>query len=142
MTLEASLIIPMAICVIVMLIWGCFYLYNSAILSQDSYVLAFRASERADSKNKVEPASYVASKSNEQAGNKYFGTGKPGFTGKTSGKEVVVNAETTVHHSAFGNYFLKIQKGWELKASMKARIRNTPKHIRRIKRIKDIGAGI
>jgi hypothetical protein len=142
MTLEASLIVPMAICVIVMIIWGSVFLYDSAILTQDTYILAFRASERADGKKKISPKEYVASKSGQQAGNKYFGCDDPSFSVKTKGKEVIVNGATEVRHSAMGSFFLKIQEGWDIKASMKAKIRNTPKHIRRLKRLKDIGEGI
>ena len=139
MTLEASLIIPMVICVIVMLIWGAYYMYNRAILSQDCYVLAFRASVKADAKRKVAPAEYVSEKASEQAGAKYFGATKPEFSAEASGKEVKVRGTTRIRNSAMGSYFLKIKSGWELEAALKAKIRNDPGHIRRIKRIKDIG---
>lgn len=139
MTLEASLIIPMVICVIAMLIWGAYYMYNRAILSQDCYILAFRASVKADAKKKVAPADYVAAGASKQAGGRYFGADKPAFSAAVSGKEVKVKGTTKIRNSAMGRYFLKIKSGWELEAVLKARIRNDPKHIRRIKRLKDIG---
>ena len=139
MTLEASLIIPMVICVIVLLIWGNYYVYTRAILSQDCYILAFRASVKADAKRKTTPTDYVASKAAEQAGARYFGADKPVFSVKQSGKEVLVTGSTRIRNSAMGNYFLKIKSGWELEATLKARIRNDPKHIRRVKRLMDIG---
>jgi hypothetical protein len=139
MTLEASLIIPMVICVIVMLIWGSYYMYNRAILSQDCYVLAFRASVRADAKKKMAPSEYVSKSSAEQAGAKYFGATKPTFSADQSGKEVKVTGETGIRTNAMGKYFLKIGTGWELKATLKAKIRNDPKHVRRVKRLMDIG---
>ncbi len=129
----------MAICVIVMLIWGAYYMYTRAVLSQDCYVLAFRASQRADAKNSTEPASYVSQKAGEQAGKKYFGAKAPVFAAKASQKEVSVSGETEIKHKAMGGYFLKQQSGWGLNASLSAKIRNDPKHIRRIKRLKDLG---
>ena len=44
MTLEAALIVPMVICVFSLLIYFSYYLYGRCILSQDAYILAFRAS--------------------------------------------------------------------------------------------------
>lgn len=142
MTLEASLIIPMVICVIVMLIWGSYYMYNRAIISQDCYVLAFRASVRADAKRKMSPSEYVSAKASEQAGGRYFGATTPSFSASQSGKEVRVSASTRIRTSAMGTYFLKTGSGWELEATLKAKIRNDPKHIRRVKRIKDIGGAV
>ena len=139
MTLEASLIMPMVICVIAMTIWGTFYMYDRAILSQDCYILAFRSSVKADAKRKVAPAEYVAAKAPEQAGGRYFGAQKPSFSAATSGKEVRVKGTTVINNSAMGSYFLKIKSGWNLEAVLKAKIRNDPKHIRRVKRLKDIG---
>lgn len=133
------MIFPMVLCVIVMLIWGSYYMYDRAIISQDCYVLAFRASVKADARNKISPSAYVASKAAEQAGARYFGAEKPSFSVKQSGKEVMVTGETRIRTSAMGRYFLKIGTGWELKPTLKAKIRNDPGHVRRIKRLMDIG---
>ena len=58
MTLEASFIVPMIICVFALLIYFSYYLYGRCILSQDAYILAFRASV-ADEEIYGSPESYV-----------------------------------------------------------------------------------
>ena len=76
MTLEAALIVPMVICVITLLILFSYYLYGRCILSQDSYILAFRASVDAD-RYGSNPESTVLSKRDRVFGKKYFGSTKP-----------------------------------------------------------------
>ena len=74
-----------------------------------------------------------------QAGKKYFGCSKPSFSAQQAGKTIRVQGNTETKHSAMGRYFLKPINGWELEASFTAKQRNYPKHVRLIKRLKDIG---
>lgn len=134
MTVEASFIVPMTVCVFVLIIYFANYMYARCMLAQDSYILAFRAST-AENTNMSET---VREKSQVVAGNKYFGSAKPDFSGNTRGKEIVVTGKTTTHHGAMGRYFLKPQKGWEIEMSSIARKREYTDHIRTVKRIKDI----
>ena len=141
MTLEASLIMPMVICVFVIIMSFTYYLYGRCILSQDTYILAFRASigrgEAGDNK-----ASIVASKTDDKLGKKYFGTTKPTIKTEVKGKEVIVRGYANVRSRAMGRYFLKPKTGWDFMAAGRAKDLDCIRHIRKIKRYKDIGTGL
>lgn len=138
MTLEASLIVPMVICVLCLLIYFAEYMYGRCIISQDSYMLAFRASVEC-SRQKISASEYVAGNMRNQAGKKYFGSSAPSFIGEQSGKEIKVTGTSNIKHSAMGGYFLKPKSGWGLEASFTAKQRDYSKRLRLIKRLKDIG---
>ena len=125
MTLEAALVIPMVICVITLIILFTYYLYGRCVLSQDAYILAFRAS--------VDKDRYDAAPEST----------KPQFhvTTGASGKEIKVEADARIRAGAMGDYFLKPRSGWEFKAGQKAKCLEQVKHIRRMTRLKDIIKG-
>ena len=75
MTVEATLVVPMAVCVITLLILFSYYLYGRCILSQDCYVLAFRSSIDADRYGN-NPERTVFAKRDRVLGKKYFGSTK------------------------------------------------------------------
>lgn len=139
MTVEASLIMPMVICTLLLLIYFAYYLYGRCILSQDCYVLAFRAATTKDKEFYDDPEGYVASKNGEQIRNKYFGSERPIFKVNSSGKEVTVKGRSSVISRAMGRYFLKPKEGWDYMAAGKAKNLECIKHMRTLKRIKDIG---
>lgn len=134
MTVEASFIIPMTICIFVLIIYFTNYMYARCVLAQDSYILAFRAT----TSDNEDMAAVVQEKSQKVARNKYFGNASPSFTGKAQGKDIEVTATTSTFHGAMGRYFLKPQKGWGIETTARARKRKYTDHIRTVKRIKDI----
>ena len=135
MTVEASFIVPMVICVFALLIYFTNHVYARCVLAQDSYILAFRASMDKEK----EPSAVVAQKKNLVAGKKYYGNTYPQFECSTSGKEIEVSGSTKTRHGAMGNYFLKPKGSWNLEAREYAKQRDYPGHIRTVKRIRDIG---
>lgn len=139
MTLEASLVIPMVICVLTLIIMFSYYLYGRCVLSQDCYILAFRASIDAD-RYDADPESTVFSKRDRVVGKKYFGSTRPEFRVecRESGKEIRVEGNSKIRAGAMGNYFLKPKSGWDFKAGQKATCLGQVKHIRRMTRLKDI----
>ena len=139
MTLEASLVMPMVICVLGLLIYFSYYLYGRCVTSQDAYLLAFRAELAWDD---TAPAAYVSEHGREVAGRKYFGSSFPAFETSVSGKEVTVKGRAETKHSAMGGYFLKPRQGWDYSAAGQAKKRRYSEHIRRLKRITDIGKEI
>ena len=140
MTLEASLVIPMVICVLTLIVLFSYYLYGRCVLSQDCYILAFRASIDAD-RYDAEPESTVSAKRERVVGKKYFGSTKPEFRVecRDSGKEIRVEGNSRIRAGAMGNYFLKPKSGWEFEAGQKAKCFGQIKHIRRVTRLMDIG---
>lgn len=137
MTLEASLVAPMIICVFVLLIYFSYYLYGRCILSQDTYILAFRASISSD-----DAALVVSEKEDRVLGRKYFGANRPKISVSASGKDIRVVGNTGVRHRAMGNYFLKPKGSWEYEAAGKAKKLEQIDHIRMVKRVKDIGENL
>ena len=142
MTLEASLIVPMVICIFVFLIYSAYYLYGRCVLSQDAYALAFNATRSEALGFGDDMAGYVSSKAGEKAGNKYFGSIKPDFSAGVSGKKITVKGSGQVRHRAMQRYFLMPGDGWDYAAVGKAKKFEYARHIRRLTRIKDIGEEI
>ncbi len=140
MTLEASLLFPMVVCVIVLIISFSYYLYGRCIISQDAYILAFRAS--LESRQGTDAAGFVSGAASSVAGRKYFGSSFPGFETSTLGKEITVTGKAQANHAAMGRYFLKPREGWDYSARASAEIRSYSSHIRRIKRLSDLGSEI
>lgn len=140
MTLEATLVIPMVICVITLLILFSYYLYGRCILSQDCYILAFRASVDAD-RYGTAPENTVLAKKERVLGKKYFGSTKPVFhvESKDAGKVIRVDASARIRAGVMGNYFLKPRSGWEFKAGHRTKCLGQVKHIRKMTRLKDMG---
>ena len=135
MTVEASFIVPMVICVFVLTIYFTNYVYARCILAQDSYILAFRASMEKD----LPPAEVVNTKAQLVAGKKYYGNSFPEFGCSSAGKEIEVTGRTLTRHSAMGGYFLKPKGSWGLESRQYAKKRDYSGHIRTVKRIRDIG---
>ncbi|SFQ21540.1 hypothetical protein SAMN04487928_12420 [Butyrivibrio proteoclasticus] len=123
---------PMAICVFVIIISFAYYLYGRCILSQDTYILAFRTSI-------LDTKEYT--KTDEKLGNKYFGSTKPVIKTEVNENEVIVRGYANVRTRAMGNFFLMPKTGWDYMAAGKAKDLSCIKHIRKIKRYKDIGEG-
>lgn len=134
MTVEASFIVPMVLCVLVLTIYFTNYVYARCVLAQDSYILAFRASMS----DNGDASSIVQEKGQIVAGKKYFGNTTPTFEGKSVGKEITVTGKTSTKHAAMGNYFLKPKEGWGLETTATAKKRRYEDHIRTVKRVKDI----
>ena len=107
-------------------------------MTQDAYVLAFRASVSHD----LEPGPYVESKKSEVIGKKYFGSTYPQFFASINGDDIKVSASAEAKHSAMGRYFLKPDECWEYEGAKKAKHREYSSHIRELTRIRDIGEGI
>ena len=139
MTVEAAFVVPTVIFVFAALIYFSNYLYTRCVLAQDCYILAFRASSCTDASFGDDPGGYVMSKCSKVAGNKYYGSDKPSFRAVVRGKEVEVSASTEVRHSALNGVFTALRSGWRIDVTQKAKKREYAKHIRTIKRIKDIG---
>ncbi len=142
MTLEASLVMPVVICVIVLIIYFTYYLYGRCMLSQDTYILAFRATRTASRDYAGDKAAYVYDKADEKLGKKYFGSSKPVIEATAQGKEIIVKGFANIRTKAMGNFFLKPKSGWDYMAAGRAKDLDCVRHIRKIKRYKDIGESL
>lgn len=141
MTLEATFIVPMIICVFALLIYFSYYLYGRCVLSQDTYILAFRASV-ADERAHGDAVTFVSEKAPVVVGKKYFGSTLPRFKTTVDGKDIRVHGYSEARHSAMGRYFLKPRSGWDYEAAGRARRFEYVSHIRKLTRLRDLGKEI
>ncbi len=58
------------------------------------------------------------------------------------GKEIIVKGFANIRTKAMGNFFLKPKSGWDYMAAGRAKDLDCVRHIRKIKRYKDIGESL
>ena len=138
MTVEAALIIPAAIFGIVLIIYMSFLVYGRCILSQDVYLLGFRASLLFEKQGYSNPAEYVTDHADEKTGKRYFGSNKPLITASISGNYLRVEGSVTTDHRALYGYFSKIPDIWKSEAAAGVKIIKPANTSRKMKRTKDI----
>lgn len=141
MTVEAALVVPAAIFGTVLIIYLSFMVYGRCILTQDVYILGFRASILYEKQGFANPDDYVIAHADEVTGSRYFGSNKPDITATMSGKDIRVEGKTTTHHNALGGYFSGLPSIWSSKASARVRMLRPATTLRRMKRAKDLATG-
>ena len=137
-TLEASLVVPMVLCIIVMIIHLSYYVYQKAILAQDTYLLGFRAAVLGR-QQEMDATSYVAANAGEQFGNRYIGAAQPQVNTIDNGRIVKLESETEADHAAMAWHALMPDDSWKVNAGSKADVIHRGDHIRRIDRLVDLG---
>ena len=142
MTVEASLVIPMAVGVIVVLIYVAFYLYGMCLLTQDMYILGLRG-VRPDTGSPYDSAAeYVVDHAEDRIGNKYFGNERPEITAEDQDDTVVVRGGMETRHGVMGRYFILPGDGgtsiWQQELSVELELERQVEHIRLIKRTADM----
>ncbi|MCR4904398.1 MAG: hypothetical protein K6A23_16190 [Butyrivibrio sp.] len=136
-TVEAALVIPMAIGTMVFIIYTCFYLYGRCILTQDIYIMSFRASQITKEMGTT-PQNYVLENSEKILGQRYFGNNRPEIKTEVKGKEITVSAQNSTRHRALSNYFLMPNGAWGYRSKGKAYINDPPGSMRLKKRLLDL----
>ena len=137
-TLEASLVVPMALCIIVLLIHLSYYTYQKAILTQDLYLLGFRASVLGR-QQEVDADTYIRANAADQFGNRYIGSPEPEIDAQDNDRFVKCHAETEADHAAMQWHFLMPASDWGVRSNSKADVIHRGAHIRRIDRLVDLG---
>ncbi|MCR4764020.1 MAG: hypothetical protein K5696_10875 [Lachnospiraceae bacterium] len=132
------MIFPVVLVVMVLILHLAFYLYGRCILSQDVYLLAFRASTVNEKAIGTDRASYVRGIADAQFGRKYFGNRTPSLTVEISGKKVRLKAETEASHRTLGRDPMMPQGSWTHGAGASAEILDPAARIRKIDRISDL----
>ena len=140
MTVEAAFIVPVVIFSIAAIIYFSLYLYTGCILAQDCYILAFRATCNDELRYEDDMGGYVMDKCDKVAGGKYFGSERPAFRAVVRGKEIEVWGSTVVRHKAIRKFVGGLESEWQIENSKTAKKREYAKHLRTVKRIKDLGS--
>ena len=141
-TVEMSLVFPIVLFVMVLIIHFTFYLYGRCILSQDVYLLAFRASVADEEDIGTDRVSYLQGIAGAQFGRKYFGNQIPNLSVEASDSEIRVRGETEASHRAMSGSDLMPWGSWTHGAGARAEIVDPAGRIRRIDRIGDVAKGL
>lgn len=128
-TVEAALVIPIVLGILVMVLYLPFYLYDRCLLSQDCYVLSYRQSIE---KGKEDRSGQEAA--SEQFGKKLFMLSRI-ETAAGGGSTVSVKANAAMEPPLFGLDFFREQRHWILGVQEKARKTDPPRDYRRVRRI-------
>ncbi len=141
-TLEMSLVFPIVLFVMALLIHFTFYLYGRCILSQDTYLLAFRTSVASERDTGGDRESYLLSLADAVFGSKYFANDYPSVEVGISADAVRVISTTEASHRAMSGSSLMPAGSWVHYAGARAEIIDPSARIRRIDRVGDIAMGV
>jgi hypothetical protein len=128
-TVEAALVIPIVLGILVMIIYLSFYLYDRCVMAQDCYVLSYRQSiEKGGADRAGQPAA------GEQFGQKLFMLSRM-ETASSSGTRIRVKINAAMAPPLFGLDFFRENRQWILSVQENARKSDPPRDYRRIRRI-------
>lgn len=137
MTVEASLILPMVLCIYVAIIYAGFYLYNRCVATQDAYVLCYRESLHKDDDLWSYPDGSVARREEAaQVGDKYLAVKSKSASVSTDGAVIRYSGEGNVAPPLFGGGSSIMPQGiWTYRYGMSARHTDPPLNIRKARRV-------
>lgn len=139
MTVEASLIMPTVLCVMTLLIYTGFYLYNRCVATQDAYVLCFRESLHKDESLWNYPdGSIVREQEQDQVNDKYLAVKSCSTEVSTDGTIIRYSGEGDVAPPLFGGNQIMPQGIWTFRYGMSARHTDPPLNIRKARRVYDL----
>lgn len=134
MTVEAALIIPMVLCIIVILIYTSFFLYDRCLFAQDSYLLCLREAYRKEEGAPKVDADRLAAGAEKQFGTKYFAVDSFSGDASVKGKYGFYEGTAKVAPKVFGTYFLMPKTIWNQCFSSASRKNDPPWYIRSYRR--------
>lgn len=137
MTVEAALIMPMVLCVIVVLIYTAFLMYDRCLYDQDAYLLCLREAVRKDSQNELD-ASRVLAGERRQAGTKYVGMGARNGNAFIAGDAVHYEGSAAVLPAVFRGNALMPEGIWQIAVHTSSTREDIPLYIRRFRRTRDL----
>ncbi|MDO5133144.1 MAG: hypothetical protein Q4D81_09200 [Eubacteriales bacterium] len=134
-TVEASMIMPVVLCLSVMILYMSFYVYDRCVLSQDCYVLSYRQSIEKAGRDRA-----GRSAAEEQMGNKLFMLS--GFESDASeGGTIRVRGKAAVEAPLFGLPVFEQNRIWILGVEKTARRTDPPAVYRKVRRILAVASG-
>jgi hypothetical protein len=137
MTVEAALIMPLVLCILVILIYTSFLLYDTCLYSQDAYILCMRAAEWKESGNTSDPER-AESGQKAQFGNKYVGVSHLSGTAERAGDKIQYEGSGRVLPKVFGGSSLMPWQIWDIHAEGSSRQKDPPWKIRRYRRLRQL----
>lgn len=133
MTVEASMIMPLVLAVIVILIFGSFYLYNRCVATQDAYLLCMKEAQHKDAEN-TRDASRVTAAQAGQFGSKYIGISSITGTAAYSRNHVTYKGTAVVGPGVSIVRLILPTDRWDLHFSGSSEVRDAAYRIRNTRR--------
>lgn len=128
-TVEAAMIIPVVLSIIVMIIYLSFYLYDRCVMAQDCYVLSYRQSIEKGNTDRV-----GGEEIRSQFGEKLFMLS--GLeTEASKGGTIEVKGNAQMEPPLFGLSFFEEENLWRIGVGRKAKKTDPPKDYRRVRRL-------
>lgn len=128
-TVEAALVIPIALSILVMIIYMSFYLYDRCVMAQDCYVLSYRQSIEKGNADRA-----GQEKIREQLGGKLFMLSGMD-AGSSAGGTIRVKTEAAMDPPLFGLPVFEEENHWKIAVERKARKTDPPRDYRRVRRL-------
>lgn len=128
-TVEAALVVPIALGILVMIIYMSFYLYDRCVMSQDCYVLSYRQSIEKGNADRA-----GQEKIRDQLGGKLFMLSGMD-AGSSAGGTIRVKTEAAMDPPLFGLPVFGEENHWKIAVERKARKTDPPKDYRRVRRL-------
>lgn len=139
MTVEASLILPMVLCVYTVLIYTGYFLYNRCLATQDAYILCYRESIHKDESLWSYPdGSVVREEEADQVSSKYLALKSRSTEVSTERSIIRYSGEGSVTPVLFGGSTIMPQDIWTFRYGMSARHTDPPLNIRKVRRVYDL----
>ena len=138
MTVEASFIVPCAAFIIALIIYLAFYMYGRCMLSQDTYIVGYRAVTFYERQGFSSASEYVVERADAQFGNKYFSSIKPQIQPSQKGDELTLISKSALLHNGISGYFKKLKGNFEYEQGASTLKVNPAGKLRKLKRIGDV----
>ncbi len=142
MSVEAAFLVPAATFIIALIIYLSFFMYGKCILSQDVYLLGFRASVFYEKRGYSGAGAYVSDHISSQTSGRYFAAKGPQISASDHGDTVKVEGKLSSKTGPARGFYKFLPQAIEGISGSSAKIRNTPKSLRRVCRIKDLATKI
>jgi hypothetical protein len=135
LTLEAALVLPIALVVIVCVLTMSFVLYNRCIAAQDAVILGFRESIARDSRLSFTPNAYRAKgRGSEVMSGKYLAADSVTCSAKTSGTMLTFHIQGTSYPAVFRSDAVMPRGVFSFSVRINTRKSDPPLQVRRFRR--------
>ena len=121
LTIEASMIMPMVLCILVICIYAAFLLYDRCILYQDAYLVCLRESYRKDEDSPSVDTAWMDEEASDVVGSRAFAVDLLSGEESSDGEWAWYQGTAVVAPAVFGTFFLMPQEIWNIAFSAKSR---------------------
>lgn len=134
MTLEAAFLIPMVLCVIVIMIYTAFYLYDRCLLNQNAYLVCFREGMTKEGAVRTASGKSGVGENKKQIPGRYFAVTAIQTEDESTKDSVALGGTAKVTPAVFGGSSLMPQSIWTIRFRGMASRFDPPEKIRRFRR--------